>query len=61
MDTVIFNGEDFEIQSNLKEDEVRESMAHIFPSAANALIERVEDEKGAVTWLFEERGGDKGR
>ena len=60
MDTVIFNGEDFEIQGGLKEADVRESMAHIFASAANADIEKVVDEDGNVTWILEERGGDKG-
>ena len=60
MDTVLINGEELAIQSGLKMEDVRESVAHVYASAANANIEKVVDESGHVTWVFTERGGDKG-
>ena len=60
MDTIVYNGEELEIQSGLKEEDVRESVAHIFASASNAHIEKNVGEGGTVTWVLTERGGDKG-
>jgi hypothetical protein len=60
MDVILFNGEELKIQSGLKEEEVREALADVYASAANADIEKVVDEDGKVTWIFTERGGDKG-
>lgn len=59
-DIVFFNGEEFSIQSGLSEADVRESMAHVFPAARHAKLEKVVSDSGQVTWMFTERGGDKG-
>lgn len=60
MDTVKFNGEEFEIQSGLTAEDIKESMKHVMPAAANARVEKQVDASGNVTWLLTEQGGDKG-
>ena len=60
MDTVVYNGEEFEIESGLTEADIRESMKQIFASAAHAKITKTQNASGKFTHTFTERGGDKG-
>lgn len=58
-DIVKFNGEDFDIDSGLTAEEVKESMSQFFPSAIEASVERLES-NGSVTWILREKPGEKG-
>lgn len=59
-DTIIYNGEEFEIQSGLTEADIRESMSQIYASVGTANIEKVDNGDGTFTWRITERAGDKG-
>ena len=60
MDTILYNGEEFEVEAGLTADDVRASMTQVYASVANAHIERRVNENGTITWVITERGGDKG-
>ena len=59
-DVVKFNGDEYDIQTGLSAEDVKESMKVILPSAANADVDKQVDSDGNVTWILSERGGDKG-
>lgn len=59
-DLILYNGEEYDIQSGLTEDEIRESMNQVVASAKNAHIEKTLRDDGTYLWTITERGGDKG-
>lgn len=59
-DIVSYNGEEFDIESGLSEEDVRLSMKQIFASAGHAIITKTTNADGSVTWNMSEAGGDKG-
>lgn len=59
-DVVVYNGEEFEIESGLTEADVRASMQQIFASAGHAKITKTKNGDGSVVWSMTESGGDKG-
>ncbi len=61
LDTILYNGEEYEVETGLTAQDVRASMTQVFASVANASIEKRPNETGGnSTWVITERGGDKG-
>lgn len=60
MDTILYNGEEFEVESGLTAQDVKASMTQVYASVANAHIEQRKNDSGTTTWVVTERGGDKG-
>lgn len=60
MDSIVYNGETFDIESGLTVDDVRASMRQVYASVVNANIESSDNGNGSKTWTITERGGDKG-
>jgi len=59
-DVVKYNGDEFDIESGLTEEDVRLSMSQVFASAGNAGFAKTDNGDGTATWTMTEAGGDKG-
>lgn len=59
-DKVIFNGEEFEVESGLTEAQIREGMEEMYPAIAHARSTKEANGDGSFTWRFAEVVGTKG-
>lgn len=59
-DTIVYNGEEFEVQQGLTVADIRESMSQVYASISTADVQKIDNDDGTYTYRITERAGDKG-